>query len=1205
MSKALHVIGKAMGKRKRKRERKQREKRKAVLLRRLGRFDGKSLLELLRAATSSPTARHRIASLSLLIDAVLRNPPTGPIQARPADLPELVSVAHEYEPRIATLEDYVPLDPRDNLVVRLGQRTYRIFPGARERPVADVIRTKQIATLIDPVIVTQLKFGLEDLLELVCRYTDHVISELQSRWSHADITRVEDLAHITEAELDAMKALSGIETFVDQCKEPDRAQQALEWATSDVSHLRFDPSDGNSSWGTALVVQRSDGKWTFPLPFVADAVAAATSLLAREALRLAPTLDATHKAFAENLVLRHLDRWANVMPHPNIASLGEVSAIAFWGEKHVLVVDVTGSLRSDYMPDLLRSSFERLIQIGPGTPLTIAGRRLKIPPDCEVVRLLIAGGTAHAMTPNLPGCVAMTLEDFRWVAETADDDADLFFFGRELVARPGIERFFSFETGNAWEYWRSNDKAFHRTAGGLSMVVVAHQIDSEWDKYAELAPLEELLALFDLPELDVWTDVKSKPTEEGADLVDTINMSGWKVSATPFPLAIEVVRRDLLAGDFHWVPSLGDALQFKITRLPRDRGVTSHLVGALVDGVRIEFAPTEVDPDDWPIRLLAAAERTLTIGVDSRVPDVEVAQPGTLEALLGMVFGSGLVEVGVLDRAGLDEFLGLWQQVQKALSFDAYHIPQRVQDPGSPLTTHISVRSEAVRRLAMQLRDKGTAPGRLIGRAAIDFENDHVYPALKELLQEYWSAFSLDGVLLPAMQELERASAKRERERQQLFFNVTRMPVAFDRTARSLELQQEASRLTRAITTIAELALREPPQGQKAPDEIDWRTMISIADLMLESAMRSEASHYGVLPVETELTDLFEIKTRELSSDSGFQPTDMHSAISEHQLARAQAGEVERSVKPGEGLIAAFPELADINSAFQTEFGSSLEVFLRVLTTTASIDVAPEDLIVRKTPEELAAWCAAETGDALEAVRAALSRLTLRATDLQLTQFEPWAFRERKVRLVTRPFIEHPGSGELYVMPWWVGQSFDVYERYIRNGRLPWPEVGTGAVKKALEEYRAKRNKGLEDDVGTELTTHGLPHKLRVKKASVLGIPALYGEIDAIVAVEATKTLWVLEVKDLGESFSIAEISRAIRAFFDADGYLTKLEKKVENVKADSEAAASNVLDVAGSVSGWTVRGAVVTRRPVPAGYVSPSPFPFVTLDRMSELIRP
>lgn len=1195
------AVRRAMGKRKRKRERKKYEKRRAALLSTLTRFEPQSLLGLLSAAASSPTCRHRVPSISLLIDTVLRNPPGGSERAVAPDLPGLVAAAIQFEPRLTTLEDYVPLDPREKVVTRLGDSTYRLFPGARERPVADVIRSKQIASVIDADLISQLGFGLDDLIELIARYTDHAIAELERHWSPVTINSTDEPVSVTETEIEALTRLPGIETFVEQCRNPTHVLEALKWTTAEMEGLHFDPSDGNSSWGATVAVRLSDGLWTFPLPFLADALAGATSRLADTSLRLNQELDAAHVSFAEGLVLRNLDRWSRVMPHPNIESLGDINAIASWGEKHVLVVDVVGSLRFDRMSELIATSVDKLTAIRPGTALSIGDRPLRIPRDCEVVRLVVAAGSAHAMTPTLPGCVTMTLEDFRWIAETADDHADLFFFCREMATQPGMERIFSFETANAWEYWRLNDKGLHRTAGGLSMMIMAHQIDSEWEKYAELGPLEELLAHFQLPPLEDWTDVKPDVQELTVDLINTNERTGWKVSGNPFPLAVQVVSPRLLTADFSWIPSLGDALQFKITHLPRDVGALENVTSAIHPGVSVEFEPVAVNETEWPVRLLRTSGRSLTLGVDSRGPDLELAQPGVLETLLGYHFASGLAEIGVLNRGAASRFLDLWQKTQKSLSIDAYHIPQRVQHPGEPLKTHISIRSEVVRKLAERLKTQGVNPGRLLGKAAVAFENEHVYPVLKQLLQDAWSPFTPEALMDVAMQELERASAKREHDRQQLYFNVTRMPVVFDPVTRSMKLQEEASRLTRAITTILELVLREPPAGQGAPDDIDWRTLITISDLMLESALRSEASHYGVTAVETEVSDLFEIKSRVNSRDSGFDAEEMQRGISEHQLAQSQADRPEPPVRPGQGLLAVLPELTGIDAAFKLDFGFGLEVFLRVFTTLAGIEVTPQTLVTKGSPDDLAEWCSSVSGDQVVEIKAALNLLTLTSEDLRASEFEPWAFRERDVRLATRPIPHDLSSPLVYIMPWLIKQSFDVYERYLRGGRIPWKDIGTGELKKALEQYRSDRNRELEDDVAALVSDEGLPYKVRVKKASVLGLSSLYGEIDVIVADETRRILWVLEVKDLAESFSVAEISRAIRAFFDPDAFLSKLDRKVEDVRRDIDAAVTKMLGH--PENDWKVRGAVVTRRPVPAAFVQPSPYTFVTTRDLTKLI--
>jgi hypothetical protein len=169
--------------------------------------------------------------------------------------------------------------------------------------------------------------------------------------------------------------------------------------------------------------------------------------------------------------------------------------------------------------------------------------------------------------------------------------------------------------------------------------------------------------------------------------------------------------------------------------------------------------------------------------------------------------------MGVLEGSAVTDFLDQWQHIQRSLSMDAYEIHQKVQHPGQPLKTHMSIRSDVVRSLAQDLRERGVAPGRFRGEAAVDFENS-VYQVLKSTLQDSWSQFSPRAVLLAGMNQLERASAKREHQQQHLYFNVTRLQVTYDPITRSVELQQEASRLTRAITTILELVLRDPRAGE-------------------------------------------------------------------------------------------------------------------------------------------------------------------------------------------------------------------------------------------------------------------------------------------------------------------------------------------------------------------------------------------------------
>ena len=71
-----------------------------------------SLLALLEVASASPTACHRLASLALIFDSVLKRTKTGPSQATPDLLPKLAKAAHWENRTIRRLEDFIPHDAR-------------------------------------------------------------------------------------------------------------------------------------------------------------------------------------------------------------------------------------------------------------------------------------------------------------------------------------------------------------------------------------------------------------------------------------------------------------------------------------------------------------------------------------------------------------------------------------------------------------------------------------------------------------------------------------------------------------------------------------------------------------------------------------------------------------------------------------------------------------------------------------------------------------------------------------------------------------------------------------------------------------------------------------------------------------------------------------------------------------------------------------
>jgi hypothetical protein len=67
------------------------------------------------------------------------------------------------EPRLQSLEDFLPADPRLVVGVRRGIALLRLFPGSIERPVADVERTVLLSDAVDDALLPQLGFGITQL----------------------------------------------------------------------------------------------------------------------------------------------------------------------------------------------------------------------------------------------------------------------------------------------------------------------------------------------------------------------------------------------------------------------------------------------------------------------------------------------------------------------------------------------------------------------------------------------------------------------------------------------------------------------------------------------------------------------------------------------------------------------------------------------------------------------------------------------------------------------------------------------------------------------------------------------------------------------------------------------------------------------------------------------------------------------------------
>lgn len=275
------------------------------------------------------------------------------------------------------------------------------------------------------------------------------------------------------------------------------------------------PDDPQSQFDRFLRVRRSGSQcradW-LPLAFLPEITGAGVSQLAR---LMADSGETTHRfaQLAAAQVRQALWRFSPRLFGPDDSTDGPavtprnaVQWVVKFGPNRALLVQLvarphTGGLQFTGTPAAL--AVVEAATTNPTEPIRVpmAGQTLQLEPGTEVVPLLVVATPAHIAAPRRPGMMAMSLDDLRWMAASAEADIDLFTFCRDM-ARSDLPDYFGWEAIDTWEWWRANRKIFFGGGQAPTFIVVEpHGGQAEWTRAAELAEVEDALVTLRLPPL--------------------------------------------------------------------------------------------------------------------------------------------------------------------------------------------------------------------------------------------------------------------------------------------------------------------------------------------------------------------------------------------------------------------------------------------------------------------------------------------------------------------------------------------------------------------------------------------------------------------------------------------------------------------------------------------------------------------------------
>ena len=1196
------------------RRKKERRKRGVGAVARVaGSVSRESLLALLEASSASPTACHRGASLALVFDSVMKRTSTGSQQASPDLLPELVEAANQEAAHLGQLEDLLPCDARLEVVVRWEEVLYRVLPSSLEQPVAAIEVLRLLAGVIDPLLVDHLGFGLGDAVELVLRRVDHVASVLASVWG----TRQEALGAapvITTSELEAARTLLGISEQVRSCRNPQRAELALEWLSVRPKRLGLNLSGPMSFFGPTIAVREGPGQYV-PLPagILIQSLGELGGVLAEEACRIDPGVEGQWKDEVEKSLVRLLAGSGQPITGPlDVAGGGTVYSAVVYSERQILALDVVACLRSSSLVRAVGDSAENLDRVAPGKRMTTEVGDLPISVDAQVFKLQLA---AHPdKNPRVENQTVTNFKDFMWMLRTAaQHPEDLWLFLRDLHNLRANTYLRFVDLVDVWDMWRKSGKSFPIGSGTRpAVVVLPYGGEEQWGAASESAPVERALLALDMAPLSSWPVFEN--LDDRAYVGDRFINVTYQVLLWEIPVAVTMTDPRDPDSDRDTVWYLATAIVTNLNNMKEAFDAASEASG--ISALRVELV-RDKEPSDPPVRLARRDGTVLTVAWNDHIVPALLDDSVQIEMLIGQVLAE------VFDSPDAKQaFLAGWDSTPPSIRLDAVRTPAGLRRLPEPVKGHASHIAAVRQRLGEHLVNEAIESGPYEGERAKRLESEVIYPwALKEL-HRVIRPYSAERLVELALIQLEMANCN-----QLVGFDEIALqrgfPVSSVSGTKHLEAERRGSfELAKAISLILEETLACPPTGNASPDPLMWNEALSVAQVAFASSMRSEFLSCELRRGGVIITDRFLV-----AMDHSEHPTDVDMAAYERQRAAATlpepipfntstTGSGEDAAHDPKPLREWYPELAGIDIALQGEHGFGLDVMVGVLGVGCFWDVPAGMPLSMTTLEDFTDAAVREISVAThEECRQAIQWLTLGAENLRVEYREYWETGRRATRIETRPFVEY--GSRLYILPWTMMLTLRILRNYLSDGRLPWPDVSSAkepgsehvhlgkGVKHALDRYRQTLNDRLEDDCHEALADTELlivPSIDERKSERLYGIESLSGEIDLLAVHAQQSRIWVIEAKDPYTPFSVRQTRNAINQFHDTGKYVDKLLQKGEDIMRNA-AALARKLEIEDPDREWEVRCLMVTRYVHPAAFSNGDRVPFCTLGEIKDTI--
>lgn len=958
-----------------------------------------------------------------------------------------------------------------------------------------------------------------------------------------------------------------------------------------------DPSAPVSTFGAAIATYVRGTVVPVPAAFLIEALLAIGADLASTAAEMNPRAETAFASVIDRRIGGLLGGSGHSITGPiRVGSSREIHSLIVYRDRQMLALDVCAGLTPATIQARLDQGADVLRRVQPGGELRTPTRTLRLPDDAEIVRAQVIAGP-HLGAMFRPSHPVIPLEDLEWILRSLQGSHDdLWYFVRDLAHPAGVQASFAWDLIDRWEVWRQQ-KSFYRGGTPLTfMMFTPHESVAEWTAGAAASPLERALYILGLPPVRDWpvVDLDDRGNAEIADL----NTNQFH-RVLPYAVPIVIASTDS-AGPLEYAETLWDLAAAFAWKL-------SHMVDAFtaaarssdLSGLQIVFAFQEA-AEGTPLALESLSGTRLTIRWNSQLQAALAEDSFAVERLAGEVISQAM-EASVRDALAT-----AWEATPPGIRVDGYLVRQHARKLPDPLSPHGAIRSDAQRRLGEHLAAAGMEPGVREGLEATQFESRTVFPWLVSTFHATIAGLSGRELLEFALHQIERVHHQRLMLDKELGWQLG-FPTRGQRTG--IDRREPVGRLARTMAFIVEEILARPPEGEGRVDELAWIGIVSVAELCIESSLRSDALHHQLTRTSTQLTGSYEVNV--ISSDD---PTDIdmraYSRLrAQHTLPAGVPIATGQAADPGDHseprtMLEQMPELGPIDSAMRGSIGFGVDALTGVLNVAIQWETDQAQSATQASPDQVVDECVEfAVGACRDEYAAAVDWLTLRGDDLAAETIPHWETERRAKRVATSPFIA--SADDLWILPWSAEHTLRILATYLGDGRLPWPAAHLpNSANQALARYRQQQNREAEKDCVAALQSADLVVRPGVKpnKAGTIGIPRLSGEIDALCVDPGRSRIWVIEVKDSYTPYSAYQVRRLVNTFNEEGKYVDKLLTKVRDISGCTTSLAT-ALKLPDPGRNWVVSGLMATRHLEPAAFTVNQRVPFCIIADVLEVV--